>query len=88
MSIIGCPPEVSLEEIVSCAICRHQRQLREMSAGLHDRQGRHVFVCEAHFRDGGRLYSGWAAVIAEQQWSLFEAVDMAVSEDYNVRPLD
>jgi hypothetical protein len=84
MSIIGCPPDVSLEQLITCAICDHQRQLRDMTVGLHDQHDRQVLVCEAHFRDGSRLYSGWATVIAERQWSLHEAVAMAAFEDSDV----
>jgi hypothetical protein len=87
MAIIKKPEDVIIGTTgVTCAICGDQRPLLEVTAGLHDLNGRQAFACNEHFWDGGTLYIGWTAFITRQRWLALET-DMVNAEGSDAWPL-
>lgn len=71
MALLRCPEPLSLDELVTCAICDARKPLRTMSVGVGGTEGLYVLYCDTHPDEPQRFIQGWADLRAAQCQSVF-----------------
>lgn len=69
MAIIQYPDDIPSPDLVTCVICREQKPMSSMSAGLVDAQEQQAFACESHYHEFRRLVIGWVDFAIQQHQS-------------------
>ena len=70
MAIVYSPDNQKPDTMITCVVCREQKPLRTMSAGLVDAQHNQAFACESHYSEFRRLVIGWVDFAIEQHNAL------------------